>query len=449
MISFRIVFMNFFLLRRLGNEGIKGIDEIKGKQESSISLNPSISSSSSRPGYVFLIAVLLVGAMTTTATVSLLLLSWANEQNGVTFVESVQALLLARSCADKGLQHLQASPTYNGSGVTTIGRGTCQVVSTQGAGAFDRSLCSEGRFGNATRRIRVDIEELFPEVSIRNYEEVENFAGCGGRANWTENFSGSTVSSAASSTSSSGGGRTVVCHRGSTITVNQQSLQAHVNHGDALGECGESSSSSSSPNTDTLLVFDISNSGSIVFFGSSNVGGVNAIVASGTAALLGGIVSGSEFRVVSMNDPSGPTLVGSYAGPAAGLSTAQGRGQAILGAERTGVANGRIRLWRSEDEGVLSSPGPWTYTTSGSALRMAVDPNGCFLFTATNWATEALQIVDIENEAMTEVETYAVNASSRGLPTSLQHDPAKNRVYLLTSKAFLALGPSSLTPSCP
>lgn len=132
----------------------------------------------SRPGYVFLISVLFLGAISLAATVSLLLLSWAAEQNGLTYAQASEALEMARGCADVAIQKLRSDLTYAGGDQLVLPHGTCTVLSVQGSGPSNRTVCTEGRAGPTTKRLKVSIRELFPTPVVASYEESLTTSAC-------------------------------------------------------------------------------------------------------------------------------------------------------------------------------------------------------------------------------------------------------------------------------
>ncbi len=125
-----------------------------------------------------------------------------------------------------------------------------------------------------------------------------------------------------------------------------------------------------------------------------------------------------------------------------------GDGQVVVGAQKVGATYGKMRLWRMAANYVASS-GPWDYTTSGSAVKVAADPTGCYAFAATTWQTKGLQVIKVQSEAMTQLSSYVVSSSTLGTPTGLWHDPTSDRVYLVSTKGFTILGPGTSSPSCP
>ena len=57
-----------------------------------------------RNGYVFLISVLVIGAIAATTAISLILLGLASEQSGLSVIQSSQAYELAQACAERAFR---------------------------------------------------------------------------------------------------------------------------------------------------------------------------------------------------------------------------------------------------------------------------------------------------------------------------------------------------------
>lgn len=133
--------------------------------------------SSHRPGYIFLITVLVIGAIATTAAVSLILLGIAAEQSGATVQQSAQALEMAQTCAERALRSLRADITYDGGETVTLDPGgTCTIHPIGGSGNDERTLCIEGLSGNALRRLEIAIADLYPRIRIDDWREVAEFS---------------------------------------------------------------------------------------------------------------------------------------------------------------------------------------------------------------------------------------------------------------------------------
>jgi hypothetical protein len=210
-----------------------------------------------------------------------------------------------------------------------------------------------------------------------------------------------------------------------------------------------SSASSVSVAAGTLVIYDISASGTVRAIESVNPGQVEDVIFSGTSALLATSTVTSELQTYTIENPYTASASQLLAGPSAGLSVARGKGQVMLGAQNSSMGTGKFRLWRATKGGITTTTGPWTYTTSGSTVDIAADATGCYAFAATTWAEQALQVVKIQSEVMSAVSAYSINPSSVGSASAVWHNPATDRVYLVTGKALTVLGPQSPTPSCP
>lgn len=129
-------------------------------------------------GYVFLVTVLMVGAISSATLVSLLLLGWAAEQNGALAVHAQQALEYAQTCAERSLRSLRLDPTYPGEQRYKFGNDSCYIRVIGGAGNYNRTLCIQGVATNVTRRLEIRINRLFPSVQIGSWQEVSSFTQC-------------------------------------------------------------------------------------------------------------------------------------------------------------------------------------------------------------------------------------------------------------------------------
>jgi hypothetical protein len=131
-----------------------------------------------RPGYIFLLTVLVVGVIATATATSLLLLGWAAEQNGLLLMETAQAYEHANTCAERALRELRINSSYAGSQTFALPRGSCEIRAVGGAGNNNRTLCTAGYSGDNSRRLEIEIDALYPKVIIKNWKEVSGFTLC-------------------------------------------------------------------------------------------------------------------------------------------------------------------------------------------------------------------------------------------------------------------------------
>lgn len=138
-----------------------------------------VNSVCTRPGYVFILAVLGIGIVVASTTFSLMLLGWAAEQNGVALEQAAQALSNAHTCAERALLSLRDDSGYNGGEVSVVlTQGTCSIEPIVGTGNADRSICVSGQYGESVRRIEIDIATLLPQTIVRTWKEVSSFTLC-------------------------------------------------------------------------------------------------------------------------------------------------------------------------------------------------------------------------------------------------------------------------------
>lgn len=131
-----------------------------------------------RGGYVFLVTVLIVGAVATTVVSSFLLLATTSMRTTLLFEQSAQALASAQTCIERALRELRLDGGYAGNVVSSLSSSSCRILPIAGEGNEDRSVCTEGRSGSAVRRLEVMISDILPSTSISSWREVPAFTLC-------------------------------------------------------------------------------------------------------------------------------------------------------------------------------------------------------------------------------------------------------------------------------
>lgn len=139
-----------------------------------------------RPGYIFLISVLFIGAIALATSISLLLLGATSQLNGETSRTTAQSLEWARSCIDTAILQLQRDLTYAGGEALDFPRrfGKCRIRRIGGTGNMNRTICVSGEMesvaGKTTRQVVVRVKRIFPRVVIDSYKEslVPSAADC-------------------------------------------------------------------------------------------------------------------------------------------------------------------------------------------------------------------------------------------------------------------------------
>jgi len=134
--------------------------------------------SQNRSGYIFLLSVLVVGAISLAVTTSALLLSTSAARTGLSLKHSSESLALAQACAEHAVLELRSNSSYGGSELLSIGNGTCEILTVGGTGNENRTICAEGIRGDTARRIEILITRLLPKVAITSWQEVTDFISC-------------------------------------------------------------------------------------------------------------------------------------------------------------------------------------------------------------------------------------------------------------------------------
>ena len=131
-----------------------------------------------RPGYVFLITVLVIGMIAGEMVLTLTLLGLAGEQSALTVQQSAQAFAHAQTCIERAFRELQLDVTYDGGVTSDFSGGSCTLRHTGGSGNADRVLCVEGRSGRVSRRFEVQVAQIYPRIRIASWEEVSTIHRC-------------------------------------------------------------------------------------------------------------------------------------------------------------------------------------------------------------------------------------------------------------------------------
>jgi len=124
----------------------------------------------SEHGYIALITVLIIGAVSTAIATGLLLLGADAQRGSVTGQGSIQARGLAMACTDEALQQLHNNTFYIGSGNLTLGQGTCSYSVTNNSG--NRLITVSGTVNGVVRRVQVYVTIGSSSISITSWQET-------------------------------------------------------------------------------------------------------------------------------------------------------------------------------------------------------------------------------------------------------------------------------------
>lgn len=137
-----------------------------------------MSTAASRPGYAFLVTVLIIGAVSTAVVTSLLLLATSSVKSTLSLQQSAGAFSYARTCAERAIRSMRADGNYGGNETVSFSDGSCRVLTVGGIGNGQRTLCTEGTVGGVTRRVEIVLGQLLPSASVLLWREVADFTLC-------------------------------------------------------------------------------------------------------------------------------------------------------------------------------------------------------------------------------------------------------------------------------
>lgn len=127
-----------------------------------------------RRGYITLISVLVVGAVTTVIATSLLFFGITSSRTIVLLERSLAAETLTIACAEEALQQIRDSTPFIGSGTLTFGPGSCSYLVTS-QGGQNRTIMSSSTIDTTARKVRMIIDKITPNIQVVSWQNVADF----------------------------------------------------------------------------------------------------------------------------------------------------------------------------------------------------------------------------------------------------------------------------------
>ena len=126
-------------------------------------------------GYIALITVLIVTAVTLMIAISVNLKSMGESKMSLAKNQSSKSFYLATACAEDALMKLKDNLDYGGNEILTFTYGTCAILPIEGTGNQDRLIKAIGYVSDYTRRIKIEISRVNPNMEISSWQEVVEF----------------------------------------------------------------------------------------------------------------------------------------------------------------------------------------------------------------------------------------------------------------------------------
>ncbi|MEK7188006.1 MAG: hypothetical protein AAB691_04140 [Patescibacteria group bacterium] len=122
-------------------------------------------------GYITLVSVLVVGAVTVGVATSLIWLGLGSSRSSFAYQQSATARAMAHLCIEEGLQQIRDVTSFTGNGTSTQSEGSCEYSVTNDGGQ-SRTVMATGTVGTIVRRARVSVSAITPLITISSWQEV-------------------------------------------------------------------------------------------------------------------------------------------------------------------------------------------------------------------------------------------------------------------------------------
>lgn len=126
--------------------------------------------STQQDGYIILMSVIIIGAISVAIATSLLSLGVNNTKTALTLQRAEQARALAGTCIDLALIEIYSSSTYVGTSSTSTSEGECYFIVLD-TGGDTRTINASSTVGPVVRKAQVKIDSVDP-INILSWQEV-------------------------------------------------------------------------------------------------------------------------------------------------------------------------------------------------------------------------------------------------------------------------------------
>jgi type II secretory pathway component PulK len=122
-------------------------------------------------GFIALITVLIILAITLAVGISLSLGSISETRTGLQKTQSSTAYYLANLCTEEALMKLKENSNYAGNEIINMENGSCEILPIEGNWIIKVLANSSGQ----VRKMKIVISQINPEMIINSWEEVAEF----------------------------------------------------------------------------------------------------------------------------------------------------------------------------------------------------------------------------------------------------------------------------------
>jgi len=128
-----------------------------------------------KKGYIIFISILLLSSIALSISIGLFTGSIFGSQKSLTKEEGTKARLITETCAEKTIETLKTNQNYTGSETLNIDNGTCEILTIEGSGNYNRVIKIKGKYKRSEKKIKIEIKTINPKTKIETWQEVKMF----------------------------------------------------------------------------------------------------------------------------------------------------------------------------------------------------------------------------------------------------------------------------------
>ncbi len=126
-------------------------------------------------GYVALVSVLLIGAVTLLFVLGTATRGLDEAQMALGADAALEASARADLCAEYALMRLSDTFRYAGGETVLVGSASCEIRPVVGMGNTDRVVEVQSTIQNRTRNMRINVSRISPVMNIASWHDVADF----------------------------------------------------------------------------------------------------------------------------------------------------------------------------------------------------------------------------------------------------------------------------------
>jgi hypothetical protein len=124
-----------------------------------------------KKGFVALITLLILFLISVSLGIGLGFRSISRSKTALSIFYSSRAFYLANLCAEEALMKLKENIYYSGGETISLNEGSCEILPIKG----NWTIKTIGNFKNHTKRVKIIVNQVNPEISIQFWQEVPDF----------------------------------------------------------------------------------------------------------------------------------------------------------------------------------------------------------------------------------------------------------------------------------